>query len=105
MEYNREDWHAHLPIRESDSIIIARRQGRLAWPERCSNITELCNCQSLHKGVNGIIMADSVRWEPFRDLIALRQAMDLFFEEGFIRPGTGRLAPWNDETLAVDTHV
>ena len=50
-------------------------------------------------------MADSVRWGPFQDLIALGQAMDLFFEKGLIRPGTGRLAPWNDEALAVETHV
>ena len=27
-----------------------------------------------------------VRWEPFRELISLRQAMDRLFEESFVRP-------------------
>lgn len=27
-----------------------------------------------------------VRWEPFRDLVSLRQAMDRLFEESFVRP-------------------
>lgn len=27
-----------------------------------------------------------VRWEPFRDLMSLRQAMDRLFEESFVRP-------------------
>jgi len=27
-----------------------------------------------------------VRWEPFRDLMTLRQAMDRVFEESFVRP-------------------
>ena len=28
------------------------------------------------------------RWDPFRDLITLREAMDRLFEESFVRPGT-----------------
>jgi HSP20 family protein len=28
------------------------------------------------------------RWEPFRDLMTLREAMDRLFEESFVRPGT-----------------
>jgi HSP20 family protein len=36
------------------------------------------------------------RWDPFRDLITLREAMDRLFEESFVRPGT-RLAGTQDE--------
>jgi len=28
------------------------------------------------------------RWEPFRDLVTLREAMDRLFAESFVRPGT-----------------
>jgi len=28
-----------------------------------------------------------VRWEPFRDLVTLREAMDRLFAESFVRPG------------------
>lgn len=31
-------------------------------------------------------MADIVRWEPFRGLTSLRQAMDRLFEDSFVRP-------------------
>ena len=27
-----------------------------------------------------------IRWEPFRELMSLRQAMDRLFEESFVRP-------------------
>ncbi len=49
-------------------------------------------------------MANLVRWEPFRDLISLRQAMDRLFEESFIRPRVGWLAPVGAGALAVDTY-
>jgi HSP20 family protein len=49
-------------------------------------------------------MANIVRWEPFRDLISLREAMDRLFEESFIRPRTGWLAPLGAEALAVDVY-
>jgi len=49
-------------------------------------------------------MANLVRWEPFRDLISLREAMDRLFEESFIRPRTGWLAPLGAEALAVDMY-
>jgi HSP20 family protein len=49
-------------------------------------------------------MANIVRWEPFRDLISLREAMDRLFEESFIRPRTGWLAPVGAEALAVDVY-
>ncbi len=36
-------------------------------------------------------MADLVRWEPLRDLISLREAMDRLFNESFVRmPGVTR---------------
>lgn len=40
------------------------------------------------------------RWEPFRDLMTLREAMDRLFEESFVRSGT----PWTgapDSRLAL----
>jgi HSP20 family protein len=49
-------------------------------------------------------MAHLVRWEPFRDLISLREAMDRLFEESFIRPRAGWLAPLGAEGLAVDMY-
>lgn len=49
-------------------------------------------------------MANLVRWEPFRDLISLRQAMDRAFEESFIRPRVGWLAPLGAGALAVDMY-
>jgi len=32
-------------------------------------------------------MAELVRWEPFREITSLRDAMDRLLEESFIRPG------------------
>ena len=49
-------------------------------------------------------MANIVRWEPFRDLISLREAMDRLFEESFVRPRAGWLAPLGAEALAVDVY-
>lgn len=42
-----------------------------------------------------------IRWEPFRDLISLREAMDRLFEEAFVRPW-GTLTRW--EGPAVDMY-
>jgi len=39
-------------------------------------------------------MRSLVRWEPFNDLISLRDAMDRLFEESFIQPSKTWLAPW-----------
>jgi HSP20 family protein len=44
------------------------------------------------------------RWEPFRDLISLRDAMDRLFDESFVRPWGGRLAPTEGAGLAVDMY-
>lgn len=43
------------------------------------------------------------RWEPFRDLISLREAMDRLFEEGWVRPREGWLLP-TEGTLAIDMY-
>lgn len=31
-------------------------------------------------------MADVIRWEPFREMMSLRDAMDRLFEDSFVRP-------------------
>lgn len=49
-------------------------------------------------------MANLVRWEPFRDLMTLREAMDRLFEESFVRPREGLLTPAGVGTLAVDMY-
>ena len=49
-------------------------------------------------------MPDLVRWEPFRELISLREAMDRLFEESFVRPWGDWLVPFGAETLAVDMY-
>jgi len=33
-------------------------------------------------------MADLIKWEPFRELTSLREAMDRLFEESFVRPSS-----------------
>jgi hypothetical protein len=50
-------------------------------------------------------MAGSVGWEPFWDLISLGQAMDRFFQEGFILLGAGCLAAWDHKALAVEAYA
>ena len=47
-------------------------------------------------------MSQLTRWEPFRDLVSLREAMDRLFEESVVRPRSGELAPTMRGTLAVD---
>ena len=47
-------------------------------------------------------MSSLIRWEPFSDLVSLRDAMDRLFEESFVRPSSRLLAPWGLESLAVD---
>jgi HSP20 family protein len=37
-------------------------------------------------------MAELVKWEPFREMMSLREAMDRLFEESFLRPGW--FGPW-----------
>jgi HSP20 family protein len=49
-------------------------------------------------------MTQLTRWEPFRDLVSLREAMDRLFEESFVRPSGAALAPRMAGTLAVDMY-
>ena len=49
-------------------------------------------------------MAHLVRWEPFRDLLSLREAMDRLFEDSFVRPREGILASSGAGSLAVDMY-
>ena len=49
-------------------------------------------------------MTNLVRWEPFRELMSLREAMDRLFEESVVRPRAGWLAPIEAATLAVDMY-
>jgi HSP20 family protein len=48
-------------------------------------------------------MASIVRWEPFRDMVALRDAMDRMFEERMFRPPVP-FGPWAEGALAVDMY-
>ena len=43
-----------------------------------------------------------VRWEPYRDLVTLREAMDRLFAESFVRPGSA--FPTTFEGPAVDMY-
>ena len=49
-------------------------------------------------------MSNLVRWEPFRDLISLREAMDRLFEESFVQPRAGWPTLVGAGTLAVDVY-
>jgi HSP20 family protein len=49
-------------------------------------------------------MTNLVRWEPFRDLVSLREAMDRLFEESFVSPRAGWPVPVEGGTLAVDVY-
>ncbi|HET92304.1 MAG TPA: Hsp20/alpha crystallin family protein [Chloroflexi bacterium] len=49
-------------------------------------------------------MTNLVRWEPFRDLISLREAMNRLFEESVVQPAGGWLTPMQGATLAVDMY-
>ncbi len=51
-------------------------------------------------------MANLVRWEPFRDLVSLREAMDRLFETSFVQPRVRVRwpAPVGMESLAVDMY-
>lgn len=46
------------------------------------------------------------RWEPFKDLMTLREAMDRLFEDSFVRPGT-RWVPSGERScqLHVDAYA
>jgi len=49
-------------------------------------------------------MANLVRWEPFRDLVSLQEAMHRLFEESFVQSRVGWPASVGMESLAVDMY-
>ncbi len=49
-------------------------------------------------------MTQLTRWEPFRDLVSLREAMDRLFDESVVRPRGAALAPRVRGALAVDMY-
>jgi HSP20 family protein len=57
--------------------------------------------------MRGEIMANQVSpWEPFRDMMTLRQAMDRLFDESFVRtPGAGSARGERVYQLPVDAYT
>lgn len=49
-------------------------------------------------------MTQLTRWEPFRDIVSLREAMDRLFDESVVRPRGAALAPQVRGALAVDMY-
>lgn len=50
-------------------------------------------------------MADQLsRWEPFRDMVTLREAMNRLFEESLVRPREGFRVPSPSAGLSVDIY-
>ena len=49
-------------------------------------------------------MADLIRWEPFRELVSLRDAMDRLFEESFVRPRRWLMEPERAAPMALDMY-
>ena len=48
-------------------------------------------------------MSSLIKWEPFGDLVSLRDAMDRLFEESFVRM-RGLPTPFGAEALAMDMY-
>ncbi|MGD2142940.1 MAG: Hsp20/alpha crystallin family protein [Anaerolineae bacterium] len=49
-------------------------------------------------------MTQLSRYDPFRDVLSLRQAIDQLFEESVVRPQAAALAPRGGGTLTVDMY-
>jgi HSP20 family protein len=49
-------------------------------------------------------MASIVRWEPFRDMMAVRDAMDRMFEERLVRAPVPPWGPWAVGAMPVDMY-
>ncbi|MBI5650005.1 MAG: Hsp20/alpha crystallin family protein [Chloroflexi bacterium] len=49
-------------------------------------------------------MSSLIRWEPLRDFVSLRDAMDRLFEESFTAPPRGWIAPLSAAELAMDLY-
>ena len=48
-------------------------------------------------------MSSLIRWEPF-NVVTLRDAIDRMFEDSFVQPRTGWIAPSSVATLAIDVY-
>jgi HSP20 family protein len=49
-------------------------------------------------------MSSLMRWDPFRDTLSLRNAMDRLFEDSFVTPHFGWIAPTNAAGMALDVY-
>ncbi|MCL4396033.1 MAG: Hsp20/alpha crystallin family protein [Chloroflexi bacterium] len=49
-------------------------------------------------------MSTLIRWQPFGDLVSLRDAMDRLFEDSFVQPHLGWIAPTVAANLALDMY-
>ena len=49
-------------------------------------------------------MTNLVRWEPIRDLVSLREAMDRLFEDSLVRPQPDWATPTGPGAFAVDVY-
>ena len=49
-------------------------------------------------------MSSLIRWQPFDDLVSLRDVMDHLFEDSFVRPRWGWVAPMGAANLAIDMY-
>ncbi len=50
-------------------------------------------------------MSNLTRWDPWRNTLSLREAMDRLLEESFLKPSEGSLLPVGEEGLAVDVYT
>jgi HSP20 family protein len=49
-------------------------------------------------------MSSLIRWDPFREAMSLRNAIDRLFEESFVSPRFGWWAPLGAADLAIDMY-
>jgi HSP20 family protein len=49
-------------------------------------------------------MSSLMRWDPFRDTLSLRNAMDRLFEDSFVTPHLGWIAPTSAAGMALDVY-
>jgi HSP20 family protein len=49
-------------------------------------------------------MSSLMRWDPFRDTLSLRNAMDRLFEDSFVTPNFGWIAPTSAAGMALDVY-
>lgn len=49
-------------------------------------------------------MTSLIRWDPFREAMSLRNAIDRLFEESFVSPRFGWMAPLGAADVAIDMY-